>query len=384
MAGIYIHIPFCKSRCTYCAFYSTTLLELKERYIQALCNEIDTRCQNLLSSKKNTIYIGGGTPSQISLQELKTILSHLNYNEYNFSECTIECNPYDITSEYANGLASLGFNRVSLGLQTIHDIRLKELNRRHNAEKGFQAIKLLHQSGIHNISIDLIYGLPEQTLQEWNNDIDTILQAFHNQDTTFTHISAYCLSYEEGTPLWRKLQNNEIKTVDEETELSMYNTLRKKLKSIGFEHYEISNFALPTFRSQHNSSYWSGMPYIGIGAAAHSYDGYRERKWNVPNIQQYISSWGLHHGERICEEKVVQGETLNQSELYDELIMTRLRTIDGLPENLIPKTYLDYFRSMVKPFLQKGKMSLSNGIYRLTEDALFVSDDIIATLFAKN
>ena len=280
MVGIYIHIPFCASRCIYCAFYSTTSLDLRQRYIEAVCREIQSRQSD---DTVSTIYLGGGTPSQLSASQLQLLFDTL-YIYYKVSpdaEITIEANPDDVTPEFATVLQQLPINRVSMGAQTFDDVRLQWLHRRHNSRQVGEAVSRLRQAGVQNISVDLMYGFPHQTQADWEQDISAVLAL------GVEHISAYCLSIEEGTELWRKVESGKWKENTEEAERLMYYTLIDRLEAAGFEHYEISNFARPGYRSRHNTSYWTGIPYIGLGAAAHSFDGCT-RSWNIDDIRQYI------------------------------------------------------------------------------------------------
>ena len=301
MAGIYIHIPFCKSRCIYCGFYSTTGLELRQRYVDALCQEMETHPFPLPEGMGiDTIYLGGGTPSQLTMDQLRQIFIYIN-KVYSLpsiqggagggSEVTIECNPDDVTDEFAEGLTILPVNRVSMGVQTFSDERLRFLHRRHTAAQAVEAVARLRKAGIRNISIDLMYGFPSETLDDWQHDIEAAI-SLHVE-----HLSAYCLMIEEGTPLYR-MQTDPI---NEELERQMYYTLIDRLEAAGYEHYEISNFAHPGYRSRHNSSYWKGTPYIGLGAAAHSYDGKSCRRWNVSDIHQYIE--GIEKGQPCFEQE---------------------------------------------------------------------------------
>lgn len=376
MSGIYFHIPFCKSRCAYCAFYSTAdkkNASLKDRYADALCKEIETRYPLEKHDIPQTLYIGGGTPSQLNIEQLDKIIRHIP-NLDSMKEITIECNPDDITKDYALGLKRIGFNRISMGVQTFNDSLLHFLNRRHTSEKVFEAIDILHDVGIDNISTDLIYGLPGQSVSDIDSDIQKLITI------DITHISCYCLSYEEGTPLWRRLQNKEITETDEDTEARMYNMIMERLSQAGFEHYEISNFAKTGYRSQHNSSYWDGSHYIGIGAGAHSYDG-SKRSWNICDIARYI-----RHFEEQDDSNIVEFEMLTDTDRYNELVMTRLRTSDGLPDNIIPQKFAPYFHSQIQQFIDTGDIIVLDGvskekIYRLSKKALFVSDSIISSLF---
>ncbi|MBQ0085803.1 MAG: radical SAM family heme chaperone HemW [Prevotella sp.] len=376
MSGIYFHIPFCKSRCAYCAFYSTAdkkNASLKDRYVDALCKEIEIRYPSEKYDIPRTLYMGGGTPSQLNIGQLDKIIGHIP-NFDSIKEITIECNPDDITKDYALGLNRIGINRISMGIQTFNDSLLQFLNRRHTSKKVFEAIDILHDVGIDNISTDLIYGLPGQSVSDIDSDIQKLIS------TDIKHISCYCLSYEEGTPLSTKLHNKEILETDDDTEACMYNLIMEKLSQSGFEHYEISNFAKTGYRSQHNSSYWDGTHYIGIGAGAHSFDG-TKRSWNICNIAKYI-----RHFEKQDDSSIVEYEMLTDTDRYNELVMTRLRTSDGLPNNIIPEKFAPYFHSQIKPFIDNGYIVvLEEGnkgeTYRLSKKSLFISDSIISSLF---
>lgn len=373
MYSLYIHIPFCKTRCNYCAFYSTTFTTIRDKYVDAVCKEINLRLPS--SQQPSTIYFGGGTPSQLSISQLQQIMESIGViqgRKSNLKELTIECNPDDITDEYAQGLAGIGFNRVSLGVQSFNDSHLKLLNRRHNSKKVFKAIEQIKNAGICNISIDLMYGLPNQTLDDWNTDIDTAISL------GVQHISCYCLTYEEGTPLYEKLMNEEVAEIDDELALQMYDSLIDKLTSAGFEHYEISNFALPGFRSKHNSNYWNGTSYIGIGAGAHSYDG-KTRSWNVCDAKQYIRT--LLSDKKSPLKSLSDGEVLSNDNCYNELIMTRLRTADGLVLADIPEKYKKYFNDCANQYFKRGLLSKQNGICKITRKGLFISDSILSSLF---
>ena len=282
MAGIYIHIPFCKTRCAYCDFYSTTQTSLRERYIQALCRELELRNGYLQGHHVHTVYFGGGTPSQLRPTDLERIFG-LIYKVYGLEQCTeitLEANPDDLTDDYVAALARLPFNRVSMGIQTFHDPTLRLLNRRHTAAQAVAAVNRLRRAGIRNISIDLIYGLPGETQERWEADLRQALSL------DVEHISAYLLTYEEGTPLYRMKQQGQVQEADEDSCLCFFTTLMDTLAANGYEHYEISNFCKPGFHSRHNSSYWQGTPYLGCGPSAHSYNG-QTRSWNTPSIDRY-------------------------------------------------------------------------------------------------
>ncbi len=372
MAGIYIHIPFCRSRCIYCGFYSTTGLELRQRYIDAVCQEVELRIKDDDAPKDiKTIYMGGGTPSQLSMNQFHQLFDVLyKYNKVSEeAEVTIEVNPDDVTEAFAEGLRMLPVNRVSMGAQTFDDERLRFLHRRHTAAQVGEAVQRLRAVGIRNISIDLMYGFPNETLSDWEQDIDSALAL------DVEHISGYCLMIEEGTPLY-ELRNNNLELrdtfADEELERAMYERLIDKLEAAGFEHYEISNFARQGCRSRHNSSYWTGIPYLGLGAAAHSYDG-KSRSWNVADIQQYIE--GIERGERIFES-----ETLDADTRYNDMVTVTLRTREGLDLAKLSDNYRDYCLKNASRFLEDGLLRLSAEHLTLTRKGLFVSDMILAEL----
>ena len=373
MAGLYIHIPFCKNRCIYCGFYSTTALDLRQRYVDAVCREIGYR---RLETEVGTIYLGGGTPSQLSSQQLRQIFETIYiYNKVEKdAEVTIEVNPDDITDEFAKSLASLPVNRISMGIQTFDDQRLRFLRRRHTAQQATEAVRTLRNAGFKNISIDLIYGLPDETLEEWQSDLNQAIAI------GVEHISTYCLMFEEDTPLYQQLQQGHIAEPDEELERQMYEMLVYRLEDADYEHYEISNFAKKGFRSLHNSSYWTGIPYVGIGAAAHSYD-IRSRSWNVADIHKYIE--GMERGERIFEE-----EMLDDNTRYNDTITVALRTREGIDLSLLTERYRDYLIKNARRYIDDGLLELNNvGDYpsqtqhlRLTPRGLFVSDMVTSDL----
>ncbi len=358
MAGIYLHIPFCRSRCIYCGFYSTTKMEKRQQYVNALCREWQLRQQEL-KEPLNTIYLGGGTPSLLTPTQLQQIFNALPSAA---SEVTIECNPDDVTPEFAETLSLLPINRVSMGAQTFNDQRLKFLHRRHTSEQVTNAVKLLRKTGIHNISIDLMYGFPDETLEDWLCDVEAALTL------DVEHISAYCLMVEEGTPLYRMRTN----PCDEETERQMYEQLIDKVTQAGYEHYEISNFAKPRFRSQHNSCYWHDVPYIGLGAAAHSFDQ-KSRSWNISDINQYIQS--IEQGVIPCEQELLDDDTR-----YNDRITVALRTKEGLDLTVFDDHYRHYCLKEAQTFLNDGLLQLQDNHLVLTRKGLFVSDMVMSGL----
>ena len=372
MAGIYIHIPFCKTRCIYCDFYSTTRSELKSQYIRALCRELTERKEYLKGEAVETIYFGGGTPSQFSEEDFNEVFKtiELVYGMREATEITLEANPDDLTEEYIGMLHTLPFNRISMGIQTFDDATLQLLNRRHNATQAIEAVKRCRQAGFQNISIDLIYGLPGETEQRWAQDLQQAVSL------DVEHNSAYHLIYEEGTPLYKMLQQHSVSQVDEDSSLNFFSTLIDTLSAAGYEHYEISNFCKPEMYSRHNTSYWQGIPYLGCGPSAHSFDG-DSREWNVASLNQYLSS--IEQGQRQHET-----EQLNTQNRYNEYIITGLRTMWGISTEELKKKFGDrlwkYCLEQAKPYLGNGKLELHNDRLKLTREGIFISDGIMSDL----
>ena len=373
MAGLYIHIPFCASRCIYCGFYSTTRLDLRQQYVDALIRELVEvgKSKMLKDDSISTVYLGGGTPSQLTIPQLHQLLDAIYiYNKVESgAEVTIEMNPDDVSVPYADTLRQLGINRVSMGAQTFDDERLRWLNRRHTVAQVGQAVKILRAAGIRNISIDLMYGFPDETIDDFVRDIDEAIKL------DVEHISAYCLMIEEGTELYRRYGDKRVREYDdskEETERKMYELLIDKLTAAGYEHYEISNFARPGFRSRHNSSYWTGVPYIGLGAAAHSFDGHL-RSWNVSDIRQYIAA--VNRDERLNEEEV-----LSATDFYNERVMLGLRTCEGVDLSALSDDERNYCIQEAQPFLSDDILLLTDNRLVLTRKGLFVSDYVMSSL----
>ena len=371
MSGVYIHIPFCRSRCIYCGFYSTTHAELRRAYVDALCCEMDLR-RNYLQDNVRTVYLGGGTPSVLDGEELSRLFHYINkvYDVDPQAEVTIECNPDDVTPDFAALLSRLPVNRVSMGAQTFSDKRLKFLNRRHDAAEVGRAVALLRAAGIGNISLDLMFGFPGETLAEWESDIEKALLL------DVEHISAYSLMYEEGTALYRMLEQNRVEEVDEEQSLAMYETLVNHLASAGYEHYEISNFARRGFRSRHNSSYWQRVPYIGLGASAHSFD-LRSRQWNVADVKTYISEIGKGNVP-------MEREELDKTTMFNDIVTTAMRTCEGIDLDMISSDFGAAFHRQLldnaQPHITSGLAEVKDGHLRLTRKGIFVSDMVMSDL----
>ncbi len=370
MTGVYVHIPFCRSRCAYCNFVSSTLApEWQERYLCALEREIAARRGENGEPLASTVYIGGGTPSQLSPQVLGRLVRLLRDN-FRFSpgaEFTLEVNPDDVTPALIRSLKDTPVNRISMGAQSLDDDVLRFLRRRHTARQVPDAIKRLQDAGYTNLSVDLIYGIPQQTLSMFESDVAQVLA------TGIPHLSAYALQIESGTPLGDMLAQGTVEEADEELSLSCYTSLLSLTEEAGMEHYELSNFALPGFQSRHNSSYWTGAPYLGFGAGAHSYDGHNLRTANTPSVLDYIS--GRWTAER---------EVLTEGELYDERVMLSLRTLHGLALSHVKEQFgermLAYLLRQASPHIASGSLVRDGDTLRLSRGSLFVSNFVISDL----
>lgn len=363
---IYIHVPFCKSRCIYCDFFSTTRdAAWQQKYVDALVSEIKGRREEIVRAQADTIYIGGGTPSLLPADYLLRIFDVLGEVCGGFTslvECTVEANPDDVTEEWTDALVETPVNRVSMGVQSLNDDMLKLLRRRHTAAQALEAIALLRNKGFGNLSLDLMYGLPGQSLEEWERDVRGIIAV------GAPHLSAYALQVEEGTLLYRNLEEGINVLPDEEETVAMYESLMRLTAAAGLEHYEISNFARPGFRAQHNSGYWIGKPYVGLGPGAHSYDGEKVRRCNTPDLELYCEAGGTYFEQEI----------LNDEERYNEMVLTRLRTSDGLEIALLKENERKHTLNVAKRHIESGVMSMKNGILRLESKGIFVSNDIIS------
>ena len=339
------------------------------RYVDAVCRELKERKDYLEGAPVRTIYFGGGTPSRLTPDQLGCILSAIasTFGLDSLEELTVECNPDDITPAYVTALRSKGVNRISMGVQTFNDDLLRFLNRRHTASQALDAVQICRDSGIKNISIDLMYGLPGQTLEQFQKDLETAIAA------NVQHISSYCLSYEEGTPLQALRQRGKLTPASDELCAQMFTLMCKTLRAGGFEHYEISNFSKPGYHSRHNSSYWDGTPYLGAGAAAHSYNG-QTRQWNPSNLDTYMD--GIEQGIPVQEE-----EHLSAKDLYNERIMLSLRTTQGLNLSTLSTPDRLSVLKAAEPLLSKGALLQENNHLRIPESSMFISDTIISSLF---
>ncbi|HOC47212.1 MAG: radical SAM family heme chaperone HemW [Bacteroidales bacterium] len=374
MAGIYIHIPFCKSFCSYCDFYSITDNSLKDALVQAVIRESSIRPSYLEGETVETVYFGGGTPSLLEPATAAALISDLK-KKFPFSddpEITFEVNPDDVYEGLFIDLKKAGINRISLGVQSWDDKRLRYLGRRHDAAQSARALDMVFREGIKNVSVDIIYGVPGMTTADLKADLEKTF-AF-----PVTHLSAYHLTVEEGTRFGRMKKEGKLKETDEETSASMFSLLGKVCREHGFIHYEISNFAKEGYISRHNSSYWKQVPYLGLGPSAHSFDG-RSRQWNVADVRKYVKA--ISSGEIPCER-----EELDRITVFNEYVMTSLRTMWGIDlthvEEFYDKELHDYLVNLSGKYIRYGLMKREKNTLVLTDQGRMISDNIIAELLA--
>jgi len=370
LAGIYIHIPFCRKRCHYCDFFKSTDLSQKVRLLEGLMKELKSRASEFSSEEINTIYFGGGTPSVLLIDELKELLTiiHQNYAVAPEAEITLEANPDDLSQAILSALRQIGFNRLSMGIQSFAESDLKLMNRRHGVLQAVQSVKWAKKAGFSNLSIDLIYGLPNQTLEEWERNVRIAVEL------DVQHVSAYNLTYHEGTVFYDQLKKGILKELPDELSLEQFHLLVKILREAGFEHYEISNFCKPGYYSMHNSSYWKNQKYLGIGPSAHSFD-IETRRWNVSSIAKYLD---------VLENNLPywESEILSEQDRYNDFIITGLRTNWGISEQIIQSTfaprYFTHFEKCREKYIESGQVEYNLGKVRISEEGLFISDKIMA------
>lgn len=373
MAGLYFHIPFCKSRCYYCDFYSCTSLARKSALLQMLEQEMTLNRDFLGDEPLHSLYFGGGTPSLCTPEEIGRLIRRAGqlWDLSQVEEVTLEANPDDLTEPYLQALRAQGINRLSIGIQSFRDEDLRWMHRRHDAASARRAIRLARQAEFTNLTLDLIYGLPSMSLEQWSENLHEALAL------EVEHISAYHLTLEPGTVFGRRAARGELTPADEQAGEAQFKLLHDTLTAAGFEHYEISNFARPGYRAVHNSGYWFGAPYLGLGPSAHSYDGHRERRWNCADLNRYL--------QETPRLRQYESERLNDTDLYNEYLMTRLRTDRGVDPLKMEQSFGSdkwrYFEERAAKFLSAGKLCLENGRYRLRPEAFFVADGIISDLF---
>lgn len=370
MAGLYIHIPFCKKICSYCDFYRVLFQDDNSQFINALIKEAEVRRNYLGGEKISTVYFGGGTPSVLAVPQLARLLDSLNriYNIEENSELTIELNPDDLDLNYLKDLKKEGFNRISLGIQSWNDDELRVLNRRHNAAVAEKALTNTFSAGFNNVTIDLIYGLPAMSDQSWEKTLEKSLSF------DIKHISAYHLTIEPGTLLGKLKKQGSISEPDEEESVNQFNILVDMTESAGFIHYEISNFGKEGYFSIHNSNYWKQVNYIGLGPSAHSFNNY-SRQWNISDIKKYITA--INSGKSFFEK-----EELDIRNRFNEYIMTSLRTMWGIDlvyvEKVFEKEGYDYIMNTAGKFKEYGLMKQENKNLILTNQGMMISDNIIS------
>ena len=371
---IYIHIPYCHHKCTYCAFYSNAgRREEQQAYVEAVCEELRQRSGEQTDHPIRTIYFGGGTPTLLPIELLSKIVATLRnlFDLSQLEEATIEANPENLTSEYLEALSGLHFfNRISIGIQSFNANDLKLFNRVHTPEQALDAIRNARQAGFHNISADLIYGIPGQTLSTWKENLQQIFAL------PVTHLSCYALSLEPQSILWRQVESGKIAMPEEEAVLEAYELLLQEAKAHGFGQYEISNFCKPGMPSRHNSRYWDRTPYLGIGAAAHSFDG-KCRRWNVADTRHYIHS--ISNNEIFYES-----EQLTEIQSFNEYIMTALRTTAGIDKSALPQIATQIFDKQFRPAVERqiqlGLLTESPTHIIPTHDGLLQADGIATKL----
>ncbi len=373
MAGIYIHIPFCKQKCSYCDFhFSTTFEKYRSDMIDSLINEIEFRKDYLVDQKIETLYFGGGTPSLLTFEELNSIITKVksSFPNIQLKEITLEANPDDINERSLNEWKQAGVNRLSIGLQSFKSEDLTWMNRAHTVEEALKCIPLAQENGFTNLTIDLIYGLPNLSLIEWKNAIQWVI----NQKVP--HISAYCLTVEEKTSLHKLVKTSKIKPANEDQQSEQFTLLVNLLQQNGYEQYEVSNFAIPGFRSIHNGNYWKGEHYLGIGPSAHSFNG-KSRSWNIANNSKYIQLIKeLNNGW-------IETEVLSPQDRFNELLLTGLRTTDGLNINQLIEIlpFTNEFNQTKSQFIEAGWITEGNGQLKLTREGLLKADYIASELF---
>jgi len=370
MAGFYIHVPFCRKLCFYCDFYHVISTNDNTAFVDAMLQEISSRKEYLGEETVSTIYLGGGTPSLLSIKELDALLTHVKnqYGVENDCEITIEVNPDDVDADYLSGLKGLNINRVSVGVQSWRDADLKLLNRRHDSAQAEKALKEIFKAGFDNVTVDLIYGIPGMSIQDWSTNLDFTFEF------DIKHLSAYHLTFEKNTVFWQMLERGVINEIDEEESSALFNMLIGKSERAGFIQYEISNFGKQGYFSKHNANYWKQVSYIGIGPSAHSFNGY-SRQWNVSNIKEYVKA--INNGDP-CYER----EELDTRMRFNEYIMTSLRTMWGIDLDYVEKTFekegYDYVVNLSGKFKDYGLMKKEGENLILTNQGKMISDNIIS------
>ena len=377
MAGLYIHIPFCTQKCIYCDFLSGTNLSLREQFVDALIAEMDCYPDFFNNAPLRTIYFGGGTPSLLSVEELGQIYRAIaeRWDVSEVEEFTMECNPDDLSEEYLRALCELPINRLSIGVQSFVDDELRWLNRRHTAAEAIEAVERAKQIGFKNITIDLMFALPVQTIKSLNYSIDKALEL------GVQHISAYSLMFEPDSKITKLMELNRLEPLDEDVAADMFDLLSNRLTQAGYEQYEISNYAKVGFESRHNSGYWHGMRYLGLGPSAHSFDG--GKRWS--NIAHTIKYIDLVRNEELG---VRNEELLNMDERFNELVFTALRTKVGVDLVKLRCRFgdkrCDRLLRQAQKYIDSGRMKVVDGHLSLTREGIYISDSIISDFMIVN
>lgn len=369
MAGIYIHIPFCKKACHYCNFHFSTSLKYKAEMLEAIHQELKLQRDFLENQMVETIYLGGGTPSLLSEVELAALFEKINqyYTIGDHPEVTLEANPDDLTLEQIKALRQSPVNRLSIGIQSFWEEDLQFMNRAHTAKEAEECLENVLEQGFRDITIDLIYGTPTMDQSKWATNIEKVFRY------KIPHISCYCLTVEPNTALSHFVAAGKTKDVDDQQAAQQFEYLMDQMEQKGYEHYEISNFALPNRYSKHNSNYWRGVPYLGIGPSAHSFDG-QSRYWNIAHNQQYIKA--IQAGQIPNEQ-----ERLTPANRYNEMILTTLRTTWGLDSSTLETKFQQYFFEQVQPLIQAGTVLQNGTTFKLSRQGRLFADRIAADLF---
>ncbi len=374
MSGVYLHIPFCNSKCGYCGFYSIPSLKRKEDFLAAIREEIVLRKDYLADKHIATIYFGGGTPSLLSVEDVDLLLQQIHglYSVDSDAEVTLEANPDTLSPEYLAGLRSIGVNRLSIGIQSFFDEDLKYLGRRHNSEHARQCLQWAKATGFDNVSIDLIYGLPTSDADQWRRNLDCFFE------TGFPHLSAYALTLEPNSILTKQIEMGKAMPINEDDAVRDYEVLCQRAKEEGFLHYEISNFCRPQHASRHNSAYWSAIPYAGFGPAAHSFDG-QSRQWNVASVDKYIEACNNN------DKGLFEMEELSPEQRYDEYVMLKLRTMWGIDLKYMKREmgerFSEYCERQAQPLIEQGKMCRTREFIALNDEQMLFADGLAERLF---
>jgi oxygen-independent coproporphyrinogen-3 oxidase len=373
MAGIYIHIPFCRQKCYYCDFYKTVNTSILQQFILAVKTEAKLRKNYLDKASIETIYFGGGTPTVLLPSQISEILQTI-YSEYKVNknvEVTLEANPDDLTQHYLKECKQAGINRLSIGIQALQNVHLKKMNRRHTANEALKSIEIAANQGYNNISVDLIYGLPGLTLQEWKQSLRELL------GLSVQHLSSYHLTYHKGTPFYTWLKKGTLKETSEKNSVEQFSLLNAIAREHGFEQYEISNYARTGMYSQHNTAYWLGKSYLGLGPSAHSYNTL-SRRWNVADTKAYID--GIEQNSH----DFYQEEILSDNDKYNEYILTRIRTKWGVSLRDIEHNFgtgkHSYFLQQLQKYNHSGALIICDKTVCLSEKGMFISDEIMTDL----